>query len=387
MSLPDRQDPSVSLVVATPEEVHEQQVLNSDEWKGALPLEAYLRREAMLVQERLTRDGGLTPWVLVHEHGDGRTVLSSCETINKKALVAVNGEVREVVCHGVCSVFCPPDYRGKGYAGRMITDLGEKLRTWQAEESDSPFSVLWSDIGKQFYKARGWHPFPSAHISLHPSKTNISKTGLPSTRALKIADLEELCALDAQLMRQCVAQKSTSGKTTVAILPDVVTLEWHHAREGFVGKELYGKAPDIKGAVVELDSGKRVWCIWTRMWYNSDPADPKGNTLHILRLASDDQGLLDSEAKIAGPKKEEVAAAIAALLAAAQAQASEWNMGEVDIWNPSHLTITAGRMLEETVDVVHREKDSISSLRWYGAGHENPAEEVEWIGNEKYAWC
>lgn len=28
--------------------------------------------------------------------------------------------------------------------------------------------------------------------------------------------------------------------------------------------------------------------------------------------------------------------------------------------------------------------ESIASLMWYGEGS---AEEVDWIGNEKYAWC
>lgn len=148
--LPDVNSPNIKLVTATPEEAYEQQIANSIEWKGALPLEAYLRRETMLSQTALTRDGGLTSWALVHESEAGRTVLSACETIKKRALVVRDGKVREVVCHGVCSVFCPPDNRGKGYASRMIVDLGEKLNTWQVDEDNKEilFSVLWSDIGK-----------------------------------------------------------------------------------------------------------------------------------------------------------------------------------------------------------------------------------------------
>ena len=148
MSFPDGRGSQVALVNTTAEEVYEQQRLNSDEWKGALPLEAYLRREKMLLEQRLTRDGGLTPWALVHEDENGRQILSSCETIRKKALVSVDGIVKDVVCHGVCSVFCPPEYRGRGYAGRMVKELGEKLRTWQTDQQECLFSVLWSDIGK-----------------------------------------------------------------------------------------------------------------------------------------------------------------------------------------------------------------------------------------------
>lgn len=153
MQLPDCNAPSVKLTIATPEEAYEQQRVNSIEWKGALPLEGYLRREAMLVQQRLTQNGGLTSWALVHEDGEsGRVVLSACETIKKKAFVAKDGQVKDVICHGVCSVFCPLENRGKGYAGRMITELGERLATWQTDKDNEEilFSVLWSDIGKVF---------------------------------------------------------------------------------------------------------------------------------------------------------------------------------------------------------------------------------------------
>jgi len=152
MSLSDSKGPGVALENIKPEEAFEQQKLNSTEWKAALPLEAYLRREKTLLQQRLTRQGGLTSWGLVHTSESGqRTVLSSCETIRKKALVAMDGHVKEVVSHGVCSVFCRPEYRGKGYAGAMIKALGEKLQTWQTDQQECLFSVLWSDIGKVWW--------------------------------------------------------------------------------------------------------------------------------------------------------------------------------------------------------------------------------------------
>lgn len=157
MSLPDSKGPNVKLVNSTAKEAHEQQIVNSDEWAGALPLEAYLRREQMLIQQNLTKDGGLTSWALVHETDSGRTVLSSCETIKKRALVAKDGQVKDTICHGVCSVFCPHEYRGKGYAGRMIKELGEKLETWQTnEQEESLFSLLWSDIGKVDCLINSW---------------------------------------------------------------------------------------------------------------------------------------------------------------------------------------------------------------------------------------
>lgn len=148
MTLPSSKSADLVLTQPTYEEILEQRRLNSTEWRGALTLEAYFRREELLTTQSLTGDGGLTPWALVHETDSGRIVLASCETIRKRALVAQNGEVKDVLCHGVASVFGPPEYRGRGYAGRMIGDLGERLRSWQGDKGEVSFSVLWSDIGK-----------------------------------------------------------------------------------------------------------------------------------------------------------------------------------------------------------------------------------------------
>ena len=146
--LPPADSPSVRLAHPTREERLCQLNLNGVAWRGALALEAYLRREDYLSNQEATKDGGLTSWVLVNEHEDGsRQVLCGCETYRKRALVASHGRVKETVAHGVGSVFCPEDKRGRGYAGRMMEDLGEHLKTWQSDDI-CLFSILFSDIGK-----------------------------------------------------------------------------------------------------------------------------------------------------------------------------------------------------------------------------------------------
>lgn len=151
-SLPPGDSRELHLVVATPEEILAQQNANSDEWRGVLPLPAYLRREEILAEQDLTKDGGLTSWALVYQPSGSseqdRQVVCGCETIRKRALVASNNTVEFVTAHSVCSVFCPPQFRGKGYAGRMMVELGERLKTWQSKGQSNLFSVLWSDIGK-----------------------------------------------------------------------------------------------------------------------------------------------------------------------------------------------------------------------------------------------
>lgn len=60
-----------------------------------------------------------------------------------------NGTVEEVVSHVIGNVFCDPQLRGRGYAARMMEEIGEKLYTWQQEDGRKvDYTVLYSDIGK-----------------------------------------------------------------------------------------------------------------------------------------------------------------------------------------------------------------------------------------------
>ncbi|KAK5707685.1 hypothetical protein LTR97_000223 [Elasticomyces elasticus] len=351
MELPNRDSPHLHLVVATQEELLAQQHHNSSEWRDALTLDAYLRREEYLIRQNLTKDGGLTPWMLVYEPPEGgpRQVVCGCESIKKKALHAKEGRVTDVVAHGVASVFCPPAYRGKGYAGRMISEV---------------------DIGKTFYAAHGWKPFPSSHIALPPKSTE--EQDRASVNLIQDHDVAERCSVDEKLMRQRLAEStSASPRTAVALIPDLATLQWHAAREDFVHHELHPNqsALQSRGAMTDLAQGaQRVWCLWTHVWTQGDAP----NILYILRIVAEDEG------------HSEMVQSIARLLVAAQNEAKAFGMDVVQMWNPSEATVAAARSIMPEVEVVQREKDSITSLRWYGEGSE---EDVDWLCNEKYGWC
>lgn len=189
-------------------------------------------------------------------------------------------------------------------------------------------------------------------------------------------------------MRKKLATVACPGKTFASIVPDVETLSWHQAREEYVANELYGKSPEVKGAIVGSETGKRVWCVWMRTWNNSNPQSTKDNTMNILRLVVEDPEYTDSSAAsdegVEKAKGTYVTTAIVSVLAAAQADASKWHIGSVNIWNPTSSTLAAAKHLDPAAQVIHREKDSIASLRWYGKGS---VDDVQWLDNEKYAWC
>ena len=154
--LPSRDSPTLSLLHPTKEEQALIWKLNGEIWRGPLSPEAYVRRELHLSNQVLTRDGGMTCWVLVDvaksnpSSSTPRAVLASCESYRKRALVARSGgDFKEVISHGIGSVFTNPRYRGRGYGARMMKELGTMLDLWQQKEgAKATFTVLYSDISK-----------------------------------------------------------------------------------------------------------------------------------------------------------------------------------------------------------------------------------------------
>ena len=214
-------------------------------------------------------------------------------------------------------------------------------------------------------------------------------SGLPAAQPLYAENLAALCEIDVTCVRRSFESRSKSDKTAVALLPDSETIEWHHAREDFVCMELHGKTPKIKGAIVGTEVGKRVWCYWTRMWYNETPEEAKGNTLHILRLVIEDAGWEKASTNHAdqGPLDHSHGAAITALLVMAQREAAEWNMEHVEIWAPAPAALAAAQKLDPSAKVVDRDVESIASLQWFPEHEGTVADKIDWIGNEKYGWC
>ena len=155
-NLPSSDSPSLALHHPSPEEKPGIWKLNGSSWRGRLSLEAYLRREEHLSSQPFTGDGGLTFWILADTASapNSRTILASCESYRKRALVRrQGGQVQDVTSHGIGSVFCNPDFRGRGYAARMLRELGTTLETWQQKNGQSTgFSILYSDIGKVYEK-------------------------------------------------------------------------------------------------------------------------------------------------------------------------------------------------------------------------------------------
>jgi GNAT superfamily N-acetyltransferase len=382
MQLPDAASPSLHLSHPTPSEKTAIWTLNSKNWGAALTLPGYLEREThMATVPSLSQEGGITYWILVEKNStpDLRPILGSLETIRKRALVARNGQVKEVITHGIGSVFCNPQYRGKGYASRMLRELGPTLKDWQTNKGvegreECAFSILYSDIGKKYYAKHGWLPFPSKHISfpsyslpptLNGATANGHVNGTDTNSAARLvdADIESLCALDEKYIRRDLAREK-DGKTHVALIPDYANMQWHHIREDFLTSRLFSKSPKTRGAIAG-DPGNRVWAIWTRSYYGPVDQAESANTLHILRLVVEDESQILRNTEY-----------LKEIVKIAQKEAADWKCKGVELWNPTDMV----RELVSKTNLEHsqleREEESIPSLMWYGEGN---AEDVVWV--------
>jgi hypothetical protein len=284
------------------------------------------------------------------------------------------GHVREGWAQGVASVFTYQDRRGRGYAAKMMQLLAEKLRKMEEEQEGSAmFSVLFSDIGKEFYNKAGWAPFESTHLYL-PSKPAPASTPA-SLQLIDMNNLPELVERDNQIVRsKLFASGEVSDKIRVAIVPDIDSYQRHFYREEFIGECLFKRKPNVHGAIYTVNDTSRVWAAWTR-GFSGGPDKPEKNILYFLRLVVEDETISDEQLK----------EALTAILTTAQGQATEWACPNIQIWNPE---ARVRKLVEEVPELgakfVVRESDSITSLQQFGGRRTS---ETEWVINEKFEWC
>ncbi|KAH7408994.1 hypothetical protein BKA64DRAFT_385501 [Cadophora sp. MPI-SDFR-AT-0126] len=376
-SLPLSNSPDLHLTHPTPSECQHIWTLAHQSWGDSLDLPQFLAESEYLLSVPLARDGGMTLWILVDRNlpPDERPILASCETFKKKALLSREDGVQDVVIHGIASVFCDPAHRGRGYAVRMMREIGEVLRTWQIGVGETcAGSVLYSDIGKVYYAKLGWKPVGQNRHFLFPAKNQDGEKSEKECIVLD-ADLGDLCRRDEELLRKRLETKGKDSRKTLMVLPDEDHMRWHHAKEDFVCGRVFDKECPFKGVLVGTWEGQdRVWAIWTRRFYGNSETARRENTLYILRLVFEKENENEKN-------KAEMREALKIIIQAAQAEADYWGLGAVKLWDPSPLVIDLIQGIDAEFKMVEREEDGIASLRWYGDG-----DLPERVANEKYAW-
>lgn len=395
--LPDSKSSTLRLCHPTPDECVKIWTSTSTAWKDSLTLPVYVTESKYLTTIPLARDGGMTIWALVDETlpPDERQILSSCESFRKRALTSdCEGNFQEGIIHGIASVFCAPEYRGRGYAARHMMELAKELHTWQSEHGRSFGSVLYSDIGRAYYTKLGWIPNANnTHLDFLPVKRDWPKGAQPVLEG----ELAELCRIDEDMVRRAMAHPAPSVKMRVTILPDLDHILWHLRKEDFACDYIFGSIPQAKGAIAGSE-GKRVWALWTHRYYDHPhEAENPDNVLYILRLVVEgDQTANKVRCLGPGPGDEEEgdlvvdvdqADAIKSVLQAAQAEAAEWRLEHVQIWEPSPLVEKVVQESDMVYERIDRKEESVASGMWFGDSGELLTDAPAWINNEHYAWC
>ena len=388
--LPSSHSPYLVIRHPTEEECTTISTDTSTEWKDSLSLAKYLEEGQYLATVPLARDGGMTAWILVHKDQapNERQILCSCESFCKRSLTSdTSGIISENIVHGVASVFSPSEYRGRGYAARMMYELARTLYTWQAEGQQCVGSTLYSDIGKQYYAKLGWLPnSTNSHIELESRALGWLSLATPIMKD----EIGDLCWRDEQLVRSHMSTPTREANIRFTIIPDLEHMRWHISKEEFATKHLFNTLPRAKGARAG-PSGSKVWALWTHRYYGHPDASTSRNVLYILRLVMevDETATRLSSDATKRPEPtvyEQQIVYLRAILQAAQTEANEWELDVVKIWDPTPLVLDMLAQGGLEYKVIERENDSIASLLWYDADGGVSDERPLWLNNEHYAW-
>ncbi|KAI1325121.1 hypothetical protein F5Y16DRAFT_411610 [Xylariaceae sp. FL0255] len=365
--LPNSESPDLHLSHPTPEECAHISHNTAASWRDSLTIPLYLAEAQYLTTVPLAEKGGLTSWILVAENlpPNKRQILCSCESFRKRSLISdENGNIEEGTIHGIASVFCPLEFRRRGYGTRHMKELAKVLHGWQSAYGKSIGSILYSDIGKDYYSRLGWlpHPrnghyvFPTAAIK-HPKEVQL----------VTESELEKLCRMDESMVFRAMKTPSKTKKRAV-VLPNLDHMLWHIRKEDFANHHIFGKTPHAK----DEEAG--------------------GNPLYILRLVveGDDTANKSSEDQLPLSTSLYIdqEAALRAVLQAAQAEAAEWRLDYVALWEPSPLVRSLINESGLKATWVERQDQHIASALWFKEdGHDAADEAPVWINNEYYAWC
>lgn len=281
------------------------------------------------------------------------------------------------VGYGVASVFTPPHNRGKGYAKHMMRLLhwvlapAASFSTTFPEEWGQPpaipegfgtgvVSVLYSDVGREFYKAAG--PVPGEdgwvvgpHVittwNLATSSLNASNDAVSRWTFLGKEQLQELWERDSELiLDETPPNLSSTNKKAFTFLPRKGLGEYLYRRtDWFVNK--MESPPKYWGMESKLNVGN-TFVSWS---YEMYPGHPK--TLLVTRLRCPRQMLVELISVLVG-------------------YAKELGIDKVQAWNLSdELKEESSKIGGDSVDA----EEHLASAKWYGGGDST----VEWLNSEK----
>ena len=222
----------------------------------------------------------MTYWILVDKRlsPNERLILCVGEILLKRAIRNdYDGNVKDVVVHGIAIVSCLEEYRRQGYISLYHREMHKVLRDWKPEEGVTVGSILYSDIGSKWMSVLGWLPEPKYDHLLFPSVNGVKPT---SVQDILEGDIASLCERDEAMER--TAMDKPSEKRRFIILPNAEHMLFLIRKADLATKHLFDHIPKSKGCIVG-PPGKQVWAIWYHRYYGHPDSADASNVLHIMR--------------------------------------------------------------------------------------------------------
>lgn len=309
----------------------------------------------MGVQRRLSETeasiGQTAYWVLCH-HDDPETVICSCTTYMRDAVINQGHGMQPVGAVVITDLFTLPEHRRKGMATMLLKAVQGTLDHGVTRRAE--LSIVYSDRNPDFYDRLGWKQQPATHLRIVLGKNTIE---LPAeTDELKYAHLPRLAQFakqDVNMTKCRLSAKREKGKVYAQILPAQKLMRWHAARSLMMKGHLL-KRDDKEGSwlgamFTNAQTGAEVVAWWT--------ADFRSRRLYVGRLASTRLKGVESEIKT--------------VLKVAAAEATSLGFREVVLWEPTDQVVQGASLLVEELGqgaraVVEERPDMVPCLRWNG---------------------
>ncbi|KAG0694248.1 hypothetical protein DFH29DRAFT_815558 [Suillus ampliporus] len=377
---------SLSLFRATRAQIEESRHRSFPHWGGTLSLTEYLARDDMMGCGEHAKDGKHITWVLAPRN-DPTTLdfMCACETYKRTGLVAYPSSspsepnsVHEASGYGVANVFTPPSKRGRGYARRMMsllhwvnasrTNLPKFPEAWGAppeevaDSGDGLFSVLYSDVGEEFYRLAGPGGNEGGGWELREAISTIWEVGTEEGDDegwtwLTHEKLDGLWERDAARIKKELANIPTSDSSYKVEHPAAfVTYLPANGVCGFhIPRSTYASDFSIAGRFwgVQSTSDPDTYASW------SIDVRPPPPTLIVTRLCASEETF---------PR----------LISKIKQAARRSGIGKVEVWN---LRVGLKEVAEKTGGRTFERNDHLPQIVWYGPGATG---NVEWAYNEKW---
>ncbi|KAK7931322.1 hypothetical protein PG985_002034 [Apiospora marii] len=342
----------------------------------------YLKREAYLGQQPLTRHGGWRTWCirLTNAGPPVGQVVAACTTIQRSLLVwgeggegGDGGVVGEKKGYCIASVVTHPDFRGRGLASALL----ERLGRWLDGPGGAAASMLYTSIENcsKFYHDRGWRMLPAYEAVLSFPTPGVhlpsDQASFPTTRLLGRTEISELCVRDVESIRTSFrGLQGNEDERHVSVLPTPEIMAWMQDRGDFtaskVSREKTTTPPLHHGSICESTD---TWLYWYH--------DYRKQHLAIQRI----------HLGVSSNSQTQLVDALAALLLDAANDAGKRNLPRVVIWDPDAATLEAANTLGTAhgvkVDYGERVGSSMPSIRWREA---DLSRKTIVHNNEKFAY-